>query len=44
MRKKYEKSMVNSDFEENNNLNYSKFLFLEEEFKDRVERKFTAVR
>lgn len=44
MRKKYEKTFVNTDFEESNNLNYSKFLFMDDEFKDRVERKFVGVR
>ena len=44
MRKKYEDNMVKTDFNESSSLNYSKFLFQEEEFNDRMERQFVRVR
>ena len=44
MRKKYQSRMVDTEVVGEDNLNYSKFLFQEEEFNDRIERKFTKVR
>ena len=43
MRKKYANRMVDTDMGEDN-FNYSKFLFQEEEFSDRISRKFVKVR
>ena len=36
--------MVDTDIESYDNLNYSKFLFQEDEFQDRLERKFIRAR
>lgn len=44
MRKKYQNRMVDTDIGGEDNLNYSKFLFQEDEFKDRLDRKFVRVR
>ena len=43
MRKKYSNRMVDTEMGEDN-FNYSRFLFQEEEFNDRLERKFLTVR
>lgn len=44
MRKKYQNRMVDTEIGGYDNLNYSKFLFQEDEFQDRCERKFVRVR
>lgn len=36
--------MVKTDVDESSSLNYSKFLFQEDEFNDRVQRQFVRVR
>lgn len=44
IRKKYEHQLFHSEVEKDEPLNYSKFLFKEEEFHERIESKFVNVR
>jgi hypothetical protein len=44
MRQKYNSMQVNTEVDEEEPLNYSKFLFEEKEYINRIERKFTNVR